>query len=387
MQSESQLSVTSFAILDNDNREQPTSIVRAGGQSYWYHPELDILRFVAFLAVFAFHGIRGLSFHPFVAGQYGVDLFFALSAYLITEVLLREERARGKFDIKAFYVRRILRIWPLYFAFLAVAFWVEPLILKNEFFSWPQRIMHLLFVGNWVFLLHQPFQTSANPLWSVSIEEQFYLVWPLLLRWTRASLRWFCVGLLLIATLYRLAIVVLHPHKEIDVLWRSTFSRVDAIILGSMLAVLLHGKIPELSRMQRWLIGGMAVLGMLVGARLGSLQGWRSLATYPAMAFFSVAILVAVLRPNNCAPSGKVHRVLVHLGQISYGLYVFHMFCLHFCWQEIAIPNYPHAMILLQPIAGLLLTIALAECSYWGLEKPFLRLKNRFSVVRTSTAS
>src|ERR1700674_928143 len=96
--------------------------------SAFYHPELDVLRFWAFLMVFACHASTRIYFLPGItgslgrlairAGGCGVDLFFCLSAYLITEILLRERRGKGSIDVRSFYVRRILRIWPLYFAFL-----------------------------------------------------------------------------------------------------------------------------------------------------------------------------------------------------------------------------------------------------------------------------
>src|SRR5215213_1703384 len=112
---------------------------------FQYRPELDVLRFVAFLAVFMHHALprdaslyirEGLSptttewlLNAKEAGAFGVDLFFALSSYLITELLLREYASRGAFNISAFYVRRALRIWPLYFTFLAATIIVIPTIL------------------------------------------------------------------------------------------------------------------------------------------------------------------------------------------------------------------------------------------------------------------
>src|SRR5215204_5013201 len=117
----------------------------------FYHPELDVLRFVAFLAVFMHHALprdarlyirHGLSpaatqwlLTAKEAGAFGLDLFFALSAYLITELLLREHAKNGSFSVPAFYVRRALRIWPLYFTFLALTIFVIPTIIPAEKFE------------------------------------------------------------------------------------------------------------------------------------------------------------------------------------------------------------------------------------------------------------
>lgn len=186
----------------------------------WYHPELDILRFFAFLLVFVFH-ITGASFtQGFSAGAYGVDLFFALSAYLITEILLREHRAYGQFDLRAFYIRRTLRIWPLYFFFLAFTFVAAQSLLHTESFPWRAKLMFLFFVGNWQFLLATPVHTIASPLWSVCVEEQFYLTWPLLLRRWMSRLPWIAVGVLVLTNAWRLALVFHGPtDRPIDLYW------------------------------------------------------------------------------------------------------------------------------------------------------------------------
>ena len=155
----------------------------------FYRPELDTLRFFAFLGVFVFHVIpNDPSFYlthqvlspavvPIVcaisgAGAFGVDLFFALSAYLITILLIREEEVRRHIDIRAFYVRRILRIWPLYFFFIAVAALV-PLWDRTQHLRWPYIVGYLLLAGNWVYAWQGLPHSIAGPLWSVSIEEQF----------------------------------------------------------------------------------------------------------------------------------------------------------------------------------------------------------------------
>src|SRR6478672_7551315 len=163
----------------------------------FYRPELDALRFFAFLGVFIFHAApRTMDFYNaagyphwlssllisiFGAGAYGVDLFFALSAYLITSLLLRERSATGALDLRGFYVRRILRIWPLYLAFVAFAAVMAVAIPEQHL---PLRYVagFSLLSGNWVYVFYGLPASFAIPLWTVSIEEQFYLAWPLALR-------------------------------------------------------------------------------------------------------------------------------------------------------------------------------------------------------------
>src|SRR5450432_3563846 len=163
----------------------------------FYRPELDVLRFFAFLGVFIFHAaprtmdfyaaadvprwLSNLLISTFGAGAYGVDLFFALSAYLITSLLLRERAATGALDLRGFYVRRILRIWPLYLAFVAFAAFAATVIPEQHL---PLRYVvgYSLLAGNWTYVFYGLPASFTIPLWTVSIEEQFYLAWPLALR-------------------------------------------------------------------------------------------------------------------------------------------------------------------------------------------------------------
>ncbi len=164
----------------------------ATGQGF-YHPELDSLRFFAFFAVFLLHAfyqpvtgtaVYHLSVWDFVrhsvvgSGAFGVDLFFVLSAYLITELLLREKGERGVVSVPAFCARRVLRIWPLYFFFLALAYFVPILNPGHLLFRWKGPAWFSLLGGNWSVVAYGwPDSIIVTPLWSVSVEEQFYLLW------------------------------------------------------------------------------------------------------------------------------------------------------------------------------------------------------------------
>ena len=110
-------------------------------------------------------------------GAFGVDLFFVLSSFLITELLLREKSLLGEVDVRSFYIRRVLRIWPLYFAFLFLAAamqWFVP----GQHIGWRAAVGFSFLAGNWWIVFHGFPSSVIFPLWSVSIEEQFYLLWP-----------------------------------------------------------------------------------------------------------------------------------------------------------------------------------------------------------------
>ncbi len=361
----------------------------------FYHPEIDGLRFVAFAAVFAHHALPHAPLNAVArispglaawiaagarAGGFGVDLFFVLSAYLISELLLYEQTARGTIDVRSFYIRRALRIWPLYYAFLAFAVVVAPLLLPRQQLGGRDLAAFTFFGANWACALRGYPQSVAAPLWSVSIEEQFYLVWPLVL-WLvpRARLKWVAVAMIVIANAARVVLALgdtRHPG-----VWCNTFARLDPIACGTLTALALHQRRFELSPARRALLGGAGVATVVVVARYFDFEGsrWDPMVICPAVAAASVGILLATLAID---PRKRLlaKAPVVYLGRISYGLYVFHAFGLALAASWI---NSSSPIVELGGRSGvaLALTLLLAAASYQWLERPFLRLKERFSHV------
>lgn len=360
----------------------------------FYRPELDVLRFLAFLAVFLYHefGESGSSLFrqhhlppalahwiaaAFVSGKFGVDLFFALSAYLITELLRREQLVTRTVDLHSFYMRRILRIWPLYFTFLAVSTFLLPRLFPfSHGLTISYLLCFLLLVGNWRCAISGYPGSSAGPLWSVSLEEQFYLLWPLAVRWCGIrSLKHIAVALLLVAFAARAVLVA--AHAGYDAIWYGTLSRIDPIACGILLALYLEGQQPHLSIRRALLCALGAVFLLVTVGRLCLASGGAStpavLLGFPLAALACAALMVASLTIG-VDWLGSLRRPLIYLGRISYGLYVFHVFAI------LAANQAPVSA----PVASLLalaLTILLASLSYRFLESPFLRLKLRFTHV------
>ncbi len=363
----------------------------------FYQPELDALRFFAFFGVFVFHAapherafydaahvphcLSNFLISAFGAGAYGVDLFFALSAYLITSLLLREREKVGEVDIGGFYLRRILRIWPLYLSFLlfaAIVGWAFP----SQRIEARYLLGFALLAGNWVYVFSGLPHSFVIPLWTVSIEEQFYLTWPLIVR--RATAAWLATaagGLLLLSHLLRGWM----SWSGSPATWMeySTFARIDPIALGVLLALFV-GKVPALSRTARSLLLLLGVSGMIGAYALSALDSeitrssWQLAVSHSITAVSSLAILVSFLGAANRFLRSAM---LTYLGKISYGLYVVHEFA-HLVAKQI-IPAATPARVLFQSAVALALTIALAAASYRWLESPFLRLKERFARVQS----
>lgn len=385
--------------------QSPTKFFNSGraaeSDRVFYHPELDVLRFFAFLAVFFHHALPRDSalyiskgFSPAAtelllaakgAGAYGVDLFFALSAYLITELLLREHAKLGRFSLSAFYVRRALRIWPLYFTFLALTVFVIPTIFSDERFGPIYIVSFALFFGNWVSAAYGLPFSVASPLWSISVEEQFYIAWPLLLLLFGVHrIKQLAVVLLAIALGTRVFLAVY--GAEHPAVWCNTLARLDPIAMGAILAFVLGGRAPQIKGAFRLLMIGVALVSFLFVAKYLEQDGPTSIATYGVTALASVALLIAVLREDARLLQRQPFKSLVYLGRISYGLYVFHLLAIALVGQLVVIPllgiqvNFEIRLVL-----SLLLTMLLAFISYALLEQPFLKLKERFSMRHTET--
>lgn len=337
-----------------------------------YRPELDCLRFFAFLAVFLHHfGVGGRGpvnawLIPFVnAGAFGVDLFFALSAFLITELFVKEIGAFGSLDIPAFYIRRLLRIWPLYFGFLAFAALVPKFPLRGEALVW-----FLAFGGNWFVAVHGYTRNVADLLWSVSIEEQFYLTWPLILA-VFGVRRLVPLAFALLATAWATRFIlvghaVVHPG-----IWCNSLAHLDPIAMGILLATVQH-RVTSIGRGSRFALLATGTLGLGVSGALNRLDGPGAQIMYPVVAVSCSFILAATL--GSRMGRSRAGRLVAYLGKISYGLYVFHVLMLRTV--RSAFSGWAAVFVL-----SLLLTIGTGVISYELFEVPILRLKRRFTRV------
>jgi peptidoglycan/LPS O-acetylase OafA/YrhL len=317
-----------------------------------------------------------------------LDVFFIISGFLITQLLLRERDLNGTVDLKAFYVRRLLRIWPLYFFIIGIAY-LPSAFDRSQASGWLDLLSFLFFAGNWGPVLgHWPHAVILVPLWSVSFEEQYYLLWPLVMR--RASRKFICgtaIGLLGVAALARL--ILLSQHATASALWFNSFVRVDSIACGILLALTFHRREPPLlgipKRLMLLLLGGSA--WVVIAKFCGLLDPVPTLAGgmigYPLMSLAGVAIFLAFFGVAREGASFLKNSGLVYLGNIAYGLYAYH----YLGWQisrRVFAPYYTHRhnySYTLSVLFSLVLTFLMAAASFKWLETPFLRLKQRFTHV------
>jgi peptidoglycan/LPS O-acetylase OafA/YrhL len=364
-------------------------------KSSFYRPELDVVRFFAFLAVFVYHTLyyhAGPLAHAHVpawisqiqaaiarAGANGVDLFFVLSAYLITELLIREKEQRGALDVKSFYIRRMLRIWPLYYLFVPLAA-IVPFLDPFHTFTWHYWVPFLLLAGNWSTIAFGPPYSAALPLWSVSVEEQFYLLWPpIVARLSLRQIAWAAAIMIAVANCTRVAVLLLHGSGWS--VWANTLARLDPMAAGILLAIVLRSRSPNIGAFWRFLLIAGGTLSIVITGHFAIPWGdglpWvGTLVSYPVVALAATAILV-----GSIGIQGRM-RPLEYLGKISYGLYVYHQMCI---WMADRILRGGSGVLhsVLREILALAITILVAALSYALFEKPFLSLKRRFTYVQS----
>ncbi|MBK5305565.1 MAG: acyltransferase [Frankiaceae bacterium] len=330
------------------------------------------------LAVVGYH----TNLRPFRGGDLGVQVFFVLSGFLITSLLLGERERAGRLDLKAFYLRRVLRLAPALVVVLAVVLLVGELRLGRigrDFSAGAVRTQVLL-AATYFSDVAAAAGYDMGPLlhtWTLSIEEHFYLLWPpllvLLSRRRPQVIVWFVLAGALLSWLLR-SILVLHGASLV----RTTYGpdvRADGLLLGCALAAWLvqhDGRCPP--RLARLAPGwvGLAVLAVLVvfppPNRGGALFG------YALGAVASALLIVGVLPGASPRLATWVSfRPLVHVGVVSYGLYLWNFVLV----RMIAADDVPAVLGPAVGPARLLLCFAAAELSYRLVEAPFLRLKQR----------
>jgi peptidoglycan/LPS O-acetylase OafA/YrhL len=341
-----------------------------------YRPALDGLRGVAVLAVMAYHSglIQG--------GFLGVDVFFTLSGFLITTLLLEEHARAGTIAIGGFYARRALRLLPALVAFLLV--WGVVFLATRPPLLWPVILGDLLgvlfYVTNWLISYYGRGGSSFSHTWSLSIEEQFYMVWPvtllLLLRWVRHA-PWIVVILLTAAAgslVWRVALALVGtPIARIFV---GTHTHADGVLIGAALAVLLvrRAGFAATGRLRRVLVAlsvlGLPLLFLAVPVVPGYFYGVTALAALAAG-----GVIIDIVAGGSRVTRWLECAWLVRIGQISYGLYLWHFPV----FQQLGVLRRPgdSAAPLWRSALAWSLTFAAALISYVVIERPFLAYKAR----------
>ncbi len=336
-------------------------------------PSLNGLRALAVLAVIAYHG--GYRIFGMTASG-GVMLFFVLSGFLITWLLLQERERHGDVSLANFYIRRSLRILPAYLAYIALI--AALLLVLDTPLAWGHVLSCIFYYNNYYYALSTHTVGWLQHAWSLAVEEQFYLVWPvavLLLAPRRRLAAMLCV---LIPALWLLRIVACQAGAPERYVYRAFEMRADQLLVGCLLAVVVHGGrarrlMNELCR--PWVgVVAVALLEVLLFVRGG--PAFRLSVSAPLEALLFAVILVQAVLYG--APLLE-RAPLRYLGRISYGLYLYHE--LGYAVAD-RLGRKGTVVYLAIAVAA---TIVLAALSFHLFEQPLLRLKSRLQLRRTAS--
>lgn len=363
-----------------------------------YFENLNAIRFVAAFLVIIHHveQFKDMFHKPnhwnhqvvYSIGKLGVVLFFVLSGFLISYLLFKEQEITKTINIKNFYIRRVLRIWPLYFLIVFLALLILPFLnfFAIEGYSrevvWEDLfykvILYALFLPNLALSLYG-FIPYLSQAWSIGVEEQFYLIWPLLNK--KVKNKW---GLMMVVVIVYLAIkfgLNFLPQNDLVIIagkfWRST--PIDCMAIGGMFAVLIYQNnnftrfVREIlfARLTQWIVLLITVGSILINLHI------------PYLEYEFYALLFGALICNFAVNERRIfsmeNRILNYLGKISYGLYMFHSIAIvcsiKFLTNFGSLNNY-----VLYPVA-MITSVVLASLSYSLLEKRFINKKGRYSKV------
>lgn len=368
-----------------------------------YFPNLNGLRFIAAFLVLIHHieqfkviyGVANSQVKiPFIGiiGKLGVVLFFVLSGFLITYLLLVEEKTIKKISVSKFYMRRILRIWPLYFFIILLAFLVLPNIdvfnLPNygkdvmySNLSW-KLLLYVFFLPNLVLSLYG-IVPYASHTWSIGTEEQYYLVWPVLLKHIKKYriLLMFAIIIIYLAVkfFFTTSFASFIPHHKILRSFWNSFP-IDCMAIGGIYAILLFQK----HRFLKYLLRNDLFYASILIVSILMIKGVRIPNFH--YEFYSVffGIIILNFSVNDKIKLSLENKILNYLGSISYGLYMYHPIGIVLAL-SISLSLGFSTNWILYPLS-LALTILMSSLSYTYFESYFLKFKKRFSYIRSGHA-
>ncbi len=312
-------------------------------------------------------------------GQLGVDVFFALSGFLITSILLREHSRFGTISLKAFYARRFLRLTPALLVFLVGATAVA--LVYDDPHAWIDLLVSATYTSNFYFAFNPLRGSFTAHSWSLATEEQFYLLWPItlvmLLRWRRNTMIWMVAGA--IAAFIALTAVLQAAGAPTLMLYEIPTTRAPELLVGALGAIGWHYGLPSgLARgLRSTAVGGLALAAVVAWMFHDTwADPWSFRGGFVVVASLTVVIVLHVIQ----RPDGVINALLslppaVWIGRRSYGMYLWHI---------------PVMVVVAEVVPGgkahLVVTFAatalVANLSWHLVERPALRRKTRFERVQ-----
>jgi peptidoglycan/LPS O-acetylase OafA/YrhL len=376
-----------------------------------FFPNLDGFRFVCFFAVFLYHcngiilvGLNNNSVKTtlnflFQNGDVGVNAFFVLSGFLITFLLIKEKKLNTRISLRNFYIRRILRIWPLFYACVFLGFVIFPYV-KFRTIPGPEEIAnykyYIFLASNFDFIrirLHSfdalPDASFLSALWSVAVEEQFYLIWPVILKFSNSKMYPLIFLGIIIFTLVFRSFYAGDTAADLAIRKFHTFSVIGDMALGGIMAYFCSYKsrfLQFITKMPSWQIVSLYALTVFI------ILFRQYIFVTPVLLVVERIILAAlfafVIAEQNYADNSfykfSRFKLISKLGTYTYGLYCLHFIAITstvFIMERHGLETGTVFSASTACFVALLISIGVSLLSYHLFEKHFLKLKNKFSFI------
>lgn len=321
------------------------------------------------------------------AGRLGVGLFFVLSGFLITYLLLEERGRFGDVDAKKFYLRRVFRIWPIYFLIIGLSFFVFPHIELLNFPGTDEKLtvhaaerltLLLLVLPNFAFVLYDlPYWCAQT--WSIGVEEQFYYLWPWLIKYPKRRIPIILLFLGITAAILFIGLHYVNVDEETKSTMISTFLgqfRIQTMALGGLCAWLVYNQKSQILQVVFRKDLQIVVYTLLLALFLSGIHFYGFLEVYAL--FFAFFILNVSCNPNTIISLNNA--VMNHLGKVSYGLYIYHVFVIVLIINILTkyLPDWTGTSYHISLyVITFVASVAVASFSYSYFEKPLLAYKDK----------
>lgn len=344
-----------------------------------HYLELDGVRAIAVLMVMLYHFFQDLNTSDAVLlfvkkislfGKTGVSLFFVLSGFLITRILIDTKQREGYF--KSFYARRILRIFPLYYFFLIVYYFILPLLPGRSFVGFSDQIWYWAFLQN-VAMTFGWHNIGPSHYWSLAVEEHFYFFWPLIIYFcSLKNIKWAIVALCVLSLGTRFLLIYFHFEES-----QFSLARFDELAIGACLAMLEREHQLTRNNLKYFASAFIILLFPLlyISLKNGSYSLLDSMMRYLILGLFYGSFIAVAMTLNTKHFLKKIlsNNLMRFTGKISFGLYVYHPICFLLVSKYLKVPNLALHFVLCIGLAYLVSVL-----SYYLLEKRFLGLKSKF---------
>ena len=357
-------------------------------------PGLNGLRAIASLSVMITHiagSVFGFNLNYFLfglndnglpkswlLGSYGVTIFFVLSGFLITYLLILEKE-KGSIDIKKFYMRRILRIWPLYYLYFFICLGVIAYMIKIPEIS--TLFFYMFFLANipFIFAFTLPF---LEHFWSIGVEEQFYIFWPWLVKKTK-NFYWIVFALIVILNIIRYFLWWRYPFSESALF--SIVNRFDCMMVGGLGAVLFYEKNSVFMNLFDNKISQLVSWSLLI-LLFFNIKFVNAIVDTTIVTFISLVLIIGQIGTRNRVVNLDL-PFFNFIGKISYGIYVYHVLIIYLfsiVFKSMAIEGVYKAFFVYGSV--IFSTIFTAYLSYEFFESKFIHVKNNFTVIKSSSS-